>query len=97
MMTYVQSAYKKPPKQNMAMTMRAANCASMARRDRIMRLSFKVTNTSLTKISKDCNLKWLKGYRGKSKIAIRARKSMPKSRNRKSVDVLVPHIQSRIS
>ena len=51
--TYVHRAYKNPPKQNIAMSIRATNCESIARKDKIIILFFSVTNTRLYTIKLD--------------------------------------------
>lgn len=45
--TYVHKAYKNPQKQNAAINIRTRNCIIIARRERTMRLFFRVTNASL--------------------------------------------------
>jgi hypothetical protein len=48
--THVQSAYKKPQKQNAAMTIKKTNCMIMARKDNTIKLSLKVTKASLREV-----------------------------------------------
>ena len=45
--THVQSAYKKPPKQNAAMTIRMTNCTIIARSESTITLFLSVTKASL--------------------------------------------------
>ena len=45
--TYIQSAYKNPPKHHAAITMRTTNCIIIARSANTIRLFFNVTNASL--------------------------------------------------
>lgn len=73
--TDVHSAYKNPQKQNAAMNIKIMNCINMARSERTIRLSFKVTNASL----------------GNIKLAMIARKCSPSSRAHRSIATLNKH------
>jgi len=80
-LAYVQSAYRKPPKQKVAISIKNTNCEIMARNDSTIKLFFNVTKANL----KDNSfVQQASGrpdehdtYRGKSRHAISARLSTP--------------------
>ena len=46
-LAYVQSAYRKPPKQKTAISIKNTNCEIMARNDNTIKLFFNVTKANL--------------------------------------------------
>ena len=46
-LAYVQSAYRKPPKQKAAISIKNTNCEIMARNDKTIKLFFSVTKANL--------------------------------------------------
>lgn len=80
-LAYVQSAYRKPPKQKAAISIKNTNCEIMARNDNTIKLFLNVTKANL----KDKSFVQQSSehphehdtYRGKSRHAMSARLSMP--------------------